>query len=512
MRKFYLTTPVYYVNDIPHIGHAYTTVAADTLVRYKRLSGYDVFFLTGTDEHGNKILQTAQKNNLTPIELSDKMSANFKKLWGKLHISYDDFIRTTQTRHTQVVKKIFLKLYEKGDIYKGKYEGWYCIPCESFWLESQLKEGKLCPECGGKVEKIKEESYFFKLSRYQKPLLAYFKAHPNFVLPSTRMNEVVEFVKRGLNDLSVTRLNLKWGIPCPIDDNHTIYVWIDALINYISALGYLKNNFRFSKFWPADVQLVGKDILKFHAIIWPALLMALGLELPRMIFAHGWWKIKGEKMSKSKKNVVDPLKLAEDYGADCLRYFLLREVPFGEDGNFSYSLFIKRINSDLSNDLGNLLNRVLPLVVRYCGGKIPSPSKEGEEDKKLREKIDNLFPSLEKSMETLSFSDALSKIWEIVRGGNLYVDKCAPWQLAKKEGKKARLNTVLYNSLEVFRILSILLFPFIPKSAEKMWAQLGLQENLNLQSLKKAKIWGQLSPGILVQKGSPLFPRIKEDF
>ncbi len=512
MRKFYLTTPVYYVNDVPHLGHAYTTVAADTLIRYKRLAGYDTFLLTGTDEHGNKILQASQKNNLTPIELADKMSANFKELWGKLCISYDDFIRTTQTRHAQVAKKIFLKLYEKGDIYEGKYEGWYCVPCESFWLESQLKKNRLCPECGRKVEKIKEENYFFKLSSYQKPLLSYFKTHPNFVLPPTRMNEVVEFVKRGLKDLSVTRLNLKWGITCPLNNKHTIYVWVDALINYISALGYLEANPRFSKFWPGDVQLVGKDILRFHAIIWPALLMALDIELPRMVFAHGWWKIKGEKMSKSKKNVVDPLILTEEYGADCLRYFLLREVPFGEDGNFSHFLFIKRINSDLANDLGNLLNRVLPLVIRYCGGKVPSPSGKTEEDGKLRERIDDLFPSLDQLMETLSFSDALSKIWEIVKGANLYIDRCAPWQLAKKEEEKARLNTVLYNSLEVLRILSILLFPFIPQSAEKMWTQLGLQEDLKLQSLEKAKIWGQLPPGVLVQKGPPLFPRIKEDF
>ncbi len=508
MRKFYLTTPAYYVNDVPHLGHAYTTIAADTLIRSTRLAGYDAFFLTGTDEHGNKILQAAGKNNLTPIELADKMSANFKRLWGNLYISYDDFIRTTEARHTQIVKKIFLELYEKGDIYKGKYEGWYCVPCESFWLESQLKEDRLCPECGRKVEKIKEESYFFKLSHYQKPLLSYFKTHPNFVFPSTRMNEVVEFVKRGLKDLSVTRLNLKWGIPCPIDDKHTIYVWVDALINYISALGYSESDSRFSKFWPADVQLVGKDILRFHAIIWPALLMALNLELPGMVFAHGWWKIKGEKMSKSKKNVVDPLELVDNYGADCLRYFLLREIPFGEDGNFSYPLFIKRVNSDLSNDLGNLLNRTLPLVIRYCGGKVPSPSGERKEDRKIREKIDDIFPFLEQSMKNLSFSNALSKIWEIVREANLYIDRCAPWRLAKKEEEKARLNTVLYNLLEVLRILAILLSPFIPQSAERMWSQLGIKENLKLQSLKKAKIWGQLSPGVLVQKGSPLFPRI----
>ncbi|MCD6574180.1 methionine--tRNA ligase, partial [Candidatus Aerophobetes bacterium] len=390
MGKFYLTTPVYYVNGAPHLGHAYTTIAADTLSRYRRLLGDNVFFLTGTDEHGSKILQAAKERSLSPYQLVDQMVAKFKNLWGKLLISYSDFIRTTESRHTRVVENIFLELYKRGDIYKGKYSGWYCVPCETFWLESQLKEGRLCPECKREVIRVEEDSYFFRLSKYQRPLLNYYSEHPDFVLPQVRMNEVVEFVKRGLRDLSITRLNLEWGISCPLDKSHSVYVWIDALINYISALGYSIDNGKFSIFWPADVHLVGKDILKFHAIIWPALLMSLGIELPKMVFAHGWWMIKGEKMSKSKRNVVDPEWIVDKFGPDYLRYFLLREVPFGEDGNFSPSLFIKRVNSDLANDLGNLLNRTLPLVVKYSQGRVPSPEKTTSQDNELKEKINKL--------------------------------------------------------------------------------------------------------------------------
>jgi len=507
--KFYVTTPLYYVNDVPHIGHAYTTIAADVLARYKRLRGYNVFFLTGTDEHGNKIAQAAKDKNLTPEELANHMVKRFKKLWEKLYISYDDFIRTTEQRHTKVVEKIFLKLYEQKDIYRGLYEGWYCIPCESFWLESQLRKGGFCPECGRPVEKVKEESYFFRLSKYQKRLLNYLEKNPDFVLPPTRRNEVVGFIKKGLKDISISRLRLEWGIPCPIEEKHTIYVWIDALINYISAIAYSVDERRFSSFWPAHVQLVGKDILKFHAIIWPSLLMALGLRPPCQIFAHGWWMTKGEKMSKSKGNVIDPDELVEKYGPDPLRYFLLREIPFGEDGNFSSSLFIKRINSDLANDLGNLLNRTLPLVERHCGGKIPHPEDEGKEDSGAKEKVRQILAQLDKRMDDLSFSEALSLIWEIVKAANLYVDRCAPWRLAK-EGKQKRLYTVLYNLLETLRVLCLLLYPFIPSSAEKMWTQLGIQEDLSKQTWEEVEYWGKLTPGVEIRKGPPLFPRIKE--
>lgn len=506
-KKFYLTTPVYYVNDVPHLGHAYTTIAADALARYKRLKGYEVLFLTGTDEHGDKINRAAKEKGIAPLELADQVVNRFQTLWKNLSISNDDFIRTTESRHTQVVTKVFQRLYEQEDIYRGTYKGWYCVPCESFWLELQLRNGQLCPECGRKTEKVEEESYFFRLSQYQKPLLDHLESHPNFVLPPSRKNEVVEFVKRGLKDLSITRLKLAWGIPCPVEKEHTIYVWIDALINYISALGYGVNKDRFSSFWPADVHLVGKDILRFHAIIWPALLMALGIELPQTVFAHGWWKIKGEKMSKSKKNVIDPEEIVKQHGSDQLRYFLLREVPFGEDGNFSISLFIKRVNSDLANDLGNLLNRTIPLVVRHCGGKVPFPANE---DKTLPEKVKKILPLLDEAMNVLSFSEALSYIWEIIRSANLYIDRCSPWKLAREEDKQKRLNTVLYNLLETLRVLALLLFPFIPVSAQKIWAQLGMEEDLGSQSLEKAEVWGGLSPGTRVKKGLPLFPRIKQ--
>jgi len=505
-KKFYVTTPIYYVNDIPHLGHAYTTVAADVLARYNRLKGYKVFFLTGTDEHGNKIAQAAKKKEITPAELANKMVNRFKNLWKNLNISYNDFIRTTEPRHTQLVSKIFLKLYEQNDIYKGVYEGWYCMPCESFWLKSQLKEEKLCPECGREVQKIKEESYLFRLSEYEKPLLKYFEAYPYFVLPSSRKNEVVEFIKGGLKDISITRLRLNWGIPCPIEEKHSIYVWIDALINYLSALGYGLDKEKFSFFWPADVHLVGKDILRFHAVIWPALLMALGIKLPRMVFAHGWWKIRGEKMSKSKGVVVNPEEIVSKYGADCLRYFLLREVPFGEDGNFSNSLFIKRVNSDLANDLGNLLSRTIHLVVKYCKGKVPPFFKEEGE---LKDKTEKVFSKLDSAMNVLAFSEVLSDIWEIVKLSNLYIDRHAPWRLAKEKNKQKEFQDVLYNLLETLRILALLLFPFIPESAQKIWTWLGIKGNIEeIQKLEEAKVWGKLKPGVEVEEGPPLFPRI----
>lgn len=510
MGKFYITTPVYYVNDIPHLGHAYTTIAADTLSRYRKLCGDEVFFLTGTDEHGSKILQAAREKDLSPHQLADKMVAKFKKLWGKLLISYSDFIRTTEPRHVKVAQNIFSQLYKRGDIYTGKYSGWYCTPCESFWLESQLEDGKLCPECKREVARLQEDSYFFRLSKYQKPLLEHYRKNPDFVLPPSRKNEVVNFVRRGLKDLSITRLNLEWGIPTPVDKEHSIYVWVDALINYLSALGYSLKDEGFFSFWPADVHLVGKDILKFHAIIWPALLIALGVELPGVVFAHGWWMIKGEKMSKSRKNVVDPEWIIDRFGPDYLRYFLLREVPFGEDGNFSPALFAKRVNSDLANDLGNLLNRTLPLVVKYSQGKVPHPGRMSPEDEKLRESIDQLPSRVQTFMDRLSFSQALASIWETVRDANLYLDRCAPWRLAKN-GKQERMGTVLYNVLETIRVLSIFLFPFIPQGTEKMWKQLGIKTEICKQNLKDSVKWGKLPPGIQVEKGTPVFPRIKEE-
>ncbi|MEA1963787.1 MAG: methionine--tRNA ligase [Candidatus Aerophobetes bacterium] len=509
-RKFYITTPVYYVNDVPHLGHAYTTIAADTLARYKRLRGYEVFFLTGTDEHGDKIARTAKEKSISPRELADKVVVRFQNLWEKLYISNDDFIRTTEFRHTEVVRKVFLKLYEQDDIYKGKYKGWYCIPCESFWLESQLKEGNLCPECGRKVEKVEEEGYFFRLSKYQKRLLLHLEKNPDFVLPPTRKNEVIKFVKSGLKDLSITRLKSNWGIPCPIQKEHTIYVWIDALLNYISAIGYPLKKEKFSFLWPADVQIVGKDILKFHAIIWPSLLMALGLKPPRMVFAHGWWKVNNEKMSKSKGNVVDPEEVAEKYGADSLRYFLLRDPPFGEDGIFSLSLFIKRVNSDLANDLGNLLNRTLPLVIKYYEGRIPYPDREKSDGIEIKNRAEETISQLDEIMNTLSFSRALSLIWEIVRSANLYIDRRAPWNLAKDKKREGGCGTVLYNVLDTLRIITLLIFPFIPQLAKKMWNQLGIKEELEKQILNEESIKKGITPGTEIKKGPPLFPRIEK--
>jgi len=509
-KNFYITTPIYYVNDIPHLGHAYTTIAADVLARYKRLRGYNVFFLTGTDEHGDKIARTAEKRGISPHELTDKVVIRFKNLWKELYISNDDFIRTTEFRHIEAVKKVFLKLYKQDDIYKGKYKGWYCIPCESFWLESQLKEGNLCPECGRKVEKVEEESYFFRLSKYQKKLLEHFEKNPNFVLPPTRRNEAIKFIKSGLKDLSVTRLKLNWGIPCPIQKEHTIYVWVDALLNYISAIGYPFGKEKFSFFWPADVQIVGKDILKFHAIIWPSILMALGLKLPKIVFAHGWWKVNNEKMSKSKGNVIDPKEITEKYGADPLRYFLLRELPFGGDGSFSTFLFIKRVNSDLANNLGNLLNRTLPLVIKYCDSKVPYPDKENNDEIGIKKRAEEIISQLDEMMNALSFSKALSLIWEIAKLTNLYIDKSAPWSLAKDKSKEGEYRTVLYNVLDSLRIITILAFPFIPQSAKKMWNQLGIEEELEKQILDEESIKKGIIPGTKIKKGPPLFPRIEE--
>jgi len=506
-KKFYITTAISYVNDVPHLGHACEAIAADALARYYRLKGHNVFFLTGTDEHGNKIAQAAEKKGITPAELVDTMTGRFRTLLKNLNISHDDFIRTTQSRHTKVVCEIFERLYEQNDIYKGTYKGWYCTPCESFWLESQLKQKKFCPECAREVQRIEEESYLFRLSRYERPLLEHFESHPSFVLPATRRNEVIQFIKGGLKDISFTRLRLEWGVPCPVEEKHSIYVWIDALINYISALGYSINKEKFSLFWPADVHLIGKDILRFHAIIWPAILMALGIKLPHMVFAHGWWKLKGAKMSKSKGIVVDPEEIISKYGADSLRYFLLREVPFGQDGNFSTSLFVKRVNSDLANDLGNLLNRTIPLVIRYCQGKVPPFYEDGGE---LKEKTEKVFSELDSVMNVLAFSQALSSIWEIVKLSNLYIDKNAPWQLAKEKNKRKELHNILYNLLETLRILALILFPFIPESAQRIWTQLGIEGSIEDQIVNKAKIWGQLKPGTKVKEGPPLFPRIQE--
>ncbi|MCK4649144.1 methionine--tRNA ligase [bacterium] len=506
--KFYLTTPLYYVNDVPHIGHAYTTVAADTLARFKRLAGYDVYLLTGTDEHGLKVQKAAKEADLAPKDLADKVVMTFINLWKKLNVSYDDFIRTTEKRHKKVVLEIFNRLYEKGDIYKGEYEGNYCTPCETFWPDAQVKDKK-CPDCGRPLERLKEESYFFKMSKYQDELLDYIKKHEEFIQPISRRHEIINFVKEGLRDISISRTAFEWGIQVPIDKKHIIYVWIDALTNYISAIGYSEDKKKFNRLWPADLHIMGKDILKFHAIIWPSILLAAEIELPKRIFAHGWWTVEGEKMSKSKGNVVDPYKMVDEFGADAFRYFLLREVPFGLDGDFSRGALINRINSDLANDLGNLVSRALTMVKRYFEGVVPKPGKEEKEDKELKSLASDILPRIEKNMNNLQFSEALEKIWKLVRETNKYIDYSQPWVLAKDKAKEKRLGTVLYNSLESLRIITILTSSFMPASSEKIWRQLGIKERLDKETLKSAKEWGKLPPQIKIGKIEAVFPRIE---
>ncbi|NEW06242.1 methionine--tRNA ligase [Paenibacillus sp. SYP-B3998] len=511
-KTFYITTPIFYPSDKLHIGHAYSTVAGDVMARYKRLRGFDVRYLTGTDEHGQKIERKAQEQGTTPQLFVDNIVAGIKELWEKLDISYDDFIRTTEDRHKNAVGKIFQRLLEQGDIYLGEYEGWYCVPCETFFPESKLVDGK-CPDCGRAVEKMKEETYFFKMSKYADRLVQYYEENPEFIQPESRKNEMLNnFIKPGLEDLAVSRTTFDWGIRVPGDPKHVIYVWIDALSNYITALGYGSDDeSKFKKYWPADVHLMSKEIVRFHTIYWPIMMMALELPLPKKVFAHGWLLMKDGKMSKSKGNVVDPVTLIDRYGLDALRYYLMREVPFGADGTFTPESFVERVNHDLANDLGNLLNRTIVMIDKYYVGAIPAYLPGATEfDESLLETVRSTVAKYEEAMEKMEFSIALSAVWQLISRTNKYIDETQPWSMVKDEAKRETLGSVMYVLAESQRISSVLLRPFLTKTPQLIWQQLGLAADdlPRLTAWESVQTFGLIPAGTVVQKGAPMFPRL----
>ena len=508
-KRFYITTPIYYPSDKLHIGHTYCTVATDAMARYKRLTGYDVMFLTGTDEHGQKIEDKARDAGVTPQQFVDNIVCGEKgilDLWKLMNISNDRFIRTTDDYHVAAVQKIFKKMHDNGDIYKGTYKGKYCKPCESFWTESQLVDGK-CPDCGRDVEDAEEEAYFFKLSKYA-DRVQHLLEDTDFLQPASRVNEMVNnFIKPGLEDLCVSRTSFTWGIPVDFDPGHVVYVWVDALFNYCTALGFMNDKYDdYDKFWPADVHFVGKEIVRFHSIIWPAMLMSMEMPLPKHVYGHGWLVMDGGKMSKSKGNVVDPYVLAEKFGVDALRFFLLRTFPFGSDGNFSNELLIQTINMDLANDLGNLVSRTTAMVEKYFGGTLPTERENSDADCDLKTMASTLRDRYETEMEHFQFQNALEQVFKTIQRANKYIDENAPWTLAKDPANRARLATVMYNLLETIRICAVLLTPFIPDSAEKIFDQIGACPCC--RTWEKANVWGSLRPDVTVHKGEALFPRI----
>jgi len=512
MSKFYITTPIYYVNDVPHIGHAYCTIATDVLARYHRMSGDDVFFLTGTDEHGQNIERIAMEKGVPTKMYCDNIVAQFKALWKKLDISNDYFVRTTDERHKSAAQKLFKAIYDSGDVYKGHYEGCYCAPCEAFYTEKDLVEGNLCPIHERKVEWIKEENYFFALSKYQDKLLELIEGNPDFLQPESRRNEVLNIIRSGLDDRSISRSSVRWGVPVPIDgDTGVLYVWFDALSNYITAIGYEDDPDMMDHYWPADIHLIGKEILIFHAIIWPALLMSAGYPLPKKIFGHGFLTKNGKKISKTTGNIINPNDLIDEFGTDSVRYFFMREYTFGSDGDFTREAFIHRVNSDLANDIGNLLNRTLSLVKQNVGDVVPQPSGDPTEtDQELTNIALETLAKIRPYFDNLSFSDVLDVIWELVRRANKYLDETAPWRLAKDPANKDRVATILYNCVETLRFLSILVSPFMPSSALKIQEQIGISDILSEQTFADLE-WGKTPAGISLGKVEPIFPRIEKE-
>ncbi len=510
-KNFYVTTPIYYVNGDPHVGSAYTTIAADVIARYKKTMGYDVFFLTGTDEHGQKVEETAVAKGHTPQEWTDIMAPRFKEMWDVLNIKFDDFIRTTEPRHAEAVKKIIKKVYDKGDIYKGAYEGKYCVSCETFVPENQIVGENGCPDCGKDLRVVKEESYFFKMSKYQDALLKHIDENPEFILPTSRRNEVISFIKQGLTDLSISRNTFKWGIPLEFEPDHVTYVWFDALTNYITAPGYASDREKFDKYWTNGeiVHLLGKDILRFHAIIWPCMLMAAEEKLPEKIVAHGWWTVEGEKMSKSKGNVVDPIAETEKYGVDAFRYFVMREVHFGNDGDYSTNSMITRVNADLANDLGNLLNRTLGMSKKYFGSEVVEGTGHEIFDDQIKELWAETLVGVDKHMNLLEYSKALDCIWKFISRMNKYIDETMPWALAKEESTKPRLAVVMYNLVEALYKIAVMVYPYIPESAGKIWEQLGVEANIEEAKIEDIKDWGVMSYGHKLGTANPIFPRIE---